>query len=320
MNVTTKIPRTPALSQRERENCRQSVGVSCDRINRQQNFASPSPWGEGWGEGNCAQILPKFVLGAARVSIFCLLLAGCATSHPSSSSRAFDFSRDTFAFANELTWDYGYDDDGHWTAKARDPKPDYTLHCFVVARTAEQFFKFAKFDSQQPAVNPENYRRLIHRVVTTSPRKSLPDSQKIVIPGYADLKAFSAAHQKLLKEECGSARQSYFQRGNWRMIFPFSRSEQEKMVTQLKDSVRRDGIALAHLVRFPSLAINHAILLYDERDSGENIEFTAYDPNDPSHPITLTYERGHRTFFLPVTKYYPGGRVDAYQIYHRWNY
>jgi len=46
------FPLTPALSLRERENCRQSVGET----NRRTKFESrppllPLPRGEGWGEG-----------------------------------------------------------------------------------------------------------------------------------------------------------------------------------------------------------------------------------------------------------------------------
>src|SRR3989442_14976755 len=58
----------------------------------------------------------------ARASIFLSLLAlvgllcGCATSHETStaSTRRFDFQRDTFAFPNELRWEYFYDASEKW--------------------------------------------------------------------------------------------------------------------------------------------------------------------------------------------------------------
>lgn len=269
--------------------------------------------------------------------VLCLvpaLLCGCAGTHPRSldppagsfaslqarSPASFDFSRDTFAFANELVWSYSFDAKGRWTAHAREPKPDYSLHCFVLARSAEQFFKFARFDPQQPVAENAAYRKLIRKIVSINPRKHLRESERIVVPGYADLREFSAAHEKLLKEECGSAVQSYIQRGNWRMVLPFSRREQEKMAKQLLTSVHRDGTAVVHVLRFPSLSINHALLLFAAQETNEEIEFSAYDPNDPAQPVALAFQRNDRTFILPVTHYYPGGRVDVYQVYHRWNY
>jgi len=247
-------------------------------------------------------------------------IAGGVCSPGNPAAERFDFSRDTFAFPNELTWSYSFDAKGRWVGKARQPKPTYALHCFVLARSAEQFFRFARFDPLQPIADDATYRRLIRRVVSNSPRKHLPDAKRIVFPGYADLRAFSTAHETLVKEECGSSVQCYLQRGNWRMVLPFSRREQEKMANQLLDSVRRDGTAIAHLARFPKLDINHALLLFAARESGREIQFSAYDPNDPSQPLTLTFARNTRTFLLPLTRYFPGGPVNVYQVYYAWNY
>ncbi len=278
---------------------------------------------------------PRFSWPAlAGLTLLSLVLAGCA-GHPAKSgggslgqpclaaelsAKQFNFARDTFAFANELTWDYGFDANGRWTGHAREPKPGYTLHCFVVARAAGQFFKFARFDPQQPAADEKTYRKLVRKVVNYSPRKRLPESKKMVIPGYADLRSFSATHERLLKEECGRKVESYFQRGHWRMIFPFSRKEQEKMAGQLLEAVNREGVAVVHVLRFPSLTINHALLLFEAKAGSKSLKFSAYDPNDPLKPLKLEFDRQSRTFVLPPTHYFPGGQVNAYQVYHRWNY
>src|SRR5262245_44685462 len=129
-----------------------------------------------------------------------LLLAGCATSPPyASGSRHFSFEQDTFAYANELVWEYHFDDDGKWTHRSREPKPDYTHHCFVVARSAKQFFGNARFDPALPKADSATSRTLIRKVLSRSPRKALPDEKKIVIPGYANLRAFSQEQEALLK-------------------------------------------------------------------------------------------------------------------------
>ena len=59
-----------------------------------------------------------------------------------------------------------------------------------------------------------------------------------------------------------------------------------------------------HLVRFPRIAINHALLLYAYSASEEAIRFAAYDPNAPDAPATLSYDRATRTFTLPHNTYF----------------
>lgn len=254
---------------------------------------------------------------------FFLLTAvwGCATSHPPDpAARRFDFQKDTFAYANGLVWEYGYDTNGVWRARKRVPEPDYTLHCFVVARSAKQFFANARFDPQQPAVDEDAYRRLIRRVVSSNPRSKLPQAKRIVIPGYADLRSFSAAQEKLLKEECGSTWQSYFQRGHWRMVFPFTRHQQEKAVTRMLAHLRERGPVVAHVYCFPELSINHAVVVFDARETPEEIQFRIYDPNDAEKPGAMIFDREKRSLVLPANAYFPGGQVNVYEIYWNWDY
>jgi len=219
-----------------------------------------------------------------------------------------------------LLWEYHYDTNGTWTTETRHPKPKYAQHCYVVARTARQFFENARFDAEQPRADESTYRQLIRQVVISSARHPLPESQKIVIPGYPDLRAFSEQHESLLKDECGGAWQSYFQRGHWRMILPFSRHQQEQVAAQLLAHIQPGWPVIVHLVRFPQLTINHAMVLFQAKESGNEIDFVAYDPNQPSQPVQITYDRSTRTFSLPQSDYYPGGRVDVYEVFYKWDY
>jgi hypothetical protein len=278
----------------------------------------PDQKAPGCGAGAELAVLSRPVL--VLVAVLLGLLCGCAAAKPAARTRAFDFQRDTFSYPNELVWVYGFDTNGQWTSHAKDPKPDYTLHCFVLARSAAQFFKAARFDPQQPIPDDKTCRQLVRRVVAANPRKTVPEDRRIVIPGYADLRSFSAARGDLLKQECGAAIESYFQRGHWRMVFPFTHHHQETTARELMESVRRDGLAVVHLVRFPSLAINHGIVLFATRESAERIEFSAYDPNDPTEPTGLTFDRATRDFLFPRNHYFPGGPLQVYQVYHRWNY
>jgi hypothetical protein len=146
------------------------------------------------------------------------------------------------------------------------------------------------------------------------------EEKKIEIPGYPDLRSFSRAHEQLLKDNCGGAWHSYFQRGHWRIVFPFSRHEQERMSEQLLEHLAKNRLLIIHVVRFPALTINHALLLFDAKESEQEIQFMTYDPNNPEEPRIITYNREQRTFSMAPNDYFPGGRVDVYEVDHKWNY
>jgi len=258
----------------------------------------------------------------ALTLVVCCSLLGCATPTPNPArTQPFSFEQDTFAFANELAWEYQFDPEtGEVSHSPRVPSPEYYHHCFVVARSARQFFAHARFDPMLPRVDPEIYRELIHRVVSISPRRSLPVSRKIVIPGYADLREFSTDYESLLKEECGGAWQSYFQRGHWRMLLPFTTSHQARIARQMLESVKSPQPLVVHAVRFPSLAINHALVVYRAEETVPTIEFKVYDPNNPGKPVSLTYDRTAQQFSLAPNTYFKGGRANIYQVFHSWNY
>jgi len=259
-------------------------------------------------------------LTAVAVTLLTFLQAGCSTSGARASfSHPFVFGQDNFSYRNDLMWVYYKDPDtGEFRHKDREPPPDYSHHCFPVARSARQFFQHARFDPTLPKADEATYRELIHRVVKTSPRRQL--DERIVIPGFTNLFTFSQAYEKLLKGECGGAWQSYFQRGHWRMIFPFSRHHQEKAAESFRQSLQRNRPPIIHIVKFPQLTINHAIVLFDVHEKEKGLEFDVYDPYDPLKPTTLTFDREERQFWFPGNDYFVGGKVDAYEVYYSWKY
>src|ERR1041385_5139224 len=120
--------------------------------------------------------------------------------------RRFEFARDSFAFANELIWEYRFDSaTAKTTFTRREPKPDYAHRCFVLTRAARQFLYHARFDARQPVADEETYRRLIGEVVSRNPRAPCEPGREIVIPGYECLRQFSEARELALKAECGGA-------------------------------------------------------------------------------------------------------------------
>jgi hypothetical protein len=232
------------------------------------------------------------------------------------ASRPFDFSSETFSYVNELVWEYFFDTKtGQGTAQKRNPPPTYAHHCFVVVRSARQFFLHAVFEPNLAPVEDHEYAVLIRAVVARSPQAPSSNGQRISIPGFANLRRFSEAHADLLRQNCGGAWQSYAQRGNWRMVLPFSRSHQATMAEGWRHAVAARRYPIVHVVTFPRLTINHAVLLLAAEISAARIEFQAYDPNICEHPLLVSYDRRARRFEFPRTHYCAGGRVKAYEIY-----
>ena len=99
------------------------------------------------------------------------------------------------------------------------------------------------------------------------------------------------------------------------MVFPVWPRHQERIARQLVQSLREWAAAIVHLFRFPQLTINHGIVLFSASEKDGRIEFEAYDPNIPDHPVTLSFNLASRTFSFPRNHYWAGGRVSVIETY-----
>jgi hypothetical protein len=245
-------------------------------------------------------------------------LCGCAAPAPtliSATDRPFDFARDTFAFANELEWNYRIDPTTDQIShEGSNRQAQYTKRCFVLSRSARQFFQFARFDPYQPRIDDAGYRRRVRQVIDRDPSET-GEVERIVIPGFASLREFSREREPLLKQELGGSDDSEFQRGNWRMIWPFSRSHQRGSALAMAQEIAVHRPPVVHLADFPSLSINHSVLLYAATETPAEIRFEVYDPNDSAEPTSLSFVRGDGRFRLERTRYFSGGPVDVYEVY-----
>lgn len=232
------------------------------------------------------------------------------------TERGFEFERDTFTFANDLVWKYELDPTGeNMIMSSNTAPPDYSHRCFVMVRSARQFFGHARFDPNQPIVPEKQYLKLIQQVVRRNPRRTAPAHERITIPGYACLRAFSQANEPLLKAACGKAWESYFVRSHWRMVFPVWGRHQERVARELERAIRTRQVCIVHLFRFPHITINHGIVLFGVIRKDNNIEFEAYDPNIPEHPVHLIFEREKRRFTFARTHYWAGGPLNVVEIF-----
>jgi hypothetical protein len=250
------------------------------------------------------------------VSLALALALGCAARRaPALPGRTpFAFPTDTFAFANQTVWEYDVDPatgDIDW--RPREPPPDFSLRCGTMARLARQFWANARFDPARPVADAATYERLVAAVIDGDARRPL--RAPVVIPGYPHLRAFSAAHRGLLVRAMAGPWQSYLQRGNWRMIFPFPPRHQRAEAARLLDALARGWPPVVHVLRYPRTTINHLVLVYDAEETPAEIRFHVYDPNDAERPITLVWDRTAELFSFATTPYFPGGPVRAYEVY-----
>ena len=102
------------------------------------------------------------------------------------------------------------------------------------------------------------------------------------------------------------------------MIFPIARAHQARTAAQLSAALRHNCSPIVHLVKFPSLTINHGMVLFSGSETPRGFEFQAYDPNDPNRPAQLTFDRELQTFFLPANLYWAGGSLNLIEIYRGW--
>jgi len=253
-------------------------------------------------------------VGRAMVALAAALSACHGIRPVVPSPQAFRFGVDTFAFANETVWEYHVDPVAGTTWwHERDPRPPFSLRCGTMARAARQFWERARFDPAAPGADDATYARLVRAVLDTDPRD--PAGPRIVIPGYGDLHAFSAAHETLVQDALAGPWKSYLQRGNWRMIFPFLPGEQRREAERMADTIRRGGTVVVHVLRYPELTMNHLVLAYAVDETPTELRFQVYDLNDADAPAPLVWRRAERTFSFAHTPYFPGGPIRAYEVY-----
>lgn len=243
-------------------------------------------------------------------------LAGCAARAPAPAGTTFRFGADTFAFENETVWEYRRDPaTGRLEWRRHEPRPEFSMRCGNMARAARQFRVHARFDASLPRVDDATYARLVADVLARDPRRSVPAPDPVVVPGYPDLAAFSRDHEALVKADLGGPWASYYQRGNWRMIFPFPPWQQQAVAGDLVAALRRGELPIVHVVRYPRITVNHMLLVFDVEETPTAIRFRTYDPNDPAAPVALVWDRASRTFEYPRTVYFLGGPVKVYPVY-----
>jgi hypothetical protein len=258
------------------------------------------------------------------VALILLLFAPFVVkSFAAGSAAGFRYDRDTLGFANTTVFAYEQGKIVSQHNLFERKKPDrYTRRCFVMTRTVEQFYKFARFEPNSPRLDEDELHKRIRAVTRKPPwHDSLPPEKRIVIPGYRNLREMSQANTRLMQRNIGLGWVAYLRPGNGRMFYLHNRSYQEKTHTELEQTLARGEFFIAYLSDFPILHINHSVLVYTHdgpRSADGTDHYLVYDPNHPEGPRHLKWLPAKREFNYQKDKEFVGGFTRVFQVYGKF--
>ena len=99
------------------------------------------------------------------------------------------------------------------------------------------------------------------------------------------------------------------------IVAPIYRETEERLNDEIFHDLQLDWPTIVWLYNFPSLSINHVVVIFaGEKDHGR-FHYQVYDPNYTDGPKKLDYDAATRAFSYQPTFYFKGGAVDARAIY-----
>src|SRR5881394_3289843 len=244
--------------------------------------------------------------GCRSCGCFAAIFLAVSTAQAGSAA-GFSYDRDTLAFANTTVFAYEQGKIVSHHNFFERKKPDrYTRRCFVMTRTVEQFYKFARFDPNSPVLDESELHKRIRAVTRKPPwHDPLPPERRVVFPGYRNLREMSQAHIRLMQRNIGLGWVAYLRPGNFRMFYLHNRTYQEKTHQELEQTLARGEFFIAYLSDYPILHINHSVLVYThdgERSPDGTDHYLVYDPNHPDAPRHLKWLPAKREFNYQKTR------------------
>jgi hypothetical protein len=219
----------------------------------------------------------------------------------------FAFETDTFAFPNDIR------------ARNSDRSDLYANYCFVMARGLRQFHAFARFDPAAARVSVEDYVERVRAVAAQPPwHTSPPADDRIVIPGYANLREFSTAQEGAVKAGLGGRLWTMVHWTNWRVTFPVTRGQQAGVAREVMDELDAGRLVQLLVTNWPKPELNHGVVAYAYRAGPPGVEFLVWDPNDPGKPGTVTFDTTISRFNATYLYDTEPGPIRAFRMYYSW--
>ena len=219
---------------------------------------------------------------------------------------SFSFENDTFAVPNLIA--------------ARHPgEPGiYAHYCFVLARAVRQFAQFARFDPTLAKSDHAGYVERVKQVVARPARApTLPPDDRVVIPGYANLREFSRQEESAVKEGLGGRFWTWVHWTNWRVTFPVNESQQEGVAYEIVEQLRAGRLVQLLVTNWPKPELNHTVVAYESSPKNDgSIDFLVWDPNNPDGPGVMTFDPTARRFWATNLYDTEPGPIRAFRMYY----
>jgi len=221
---------------------------------------------------------------------------------------------DTFAFKNETVWNYV--GGAVEPEKDRDHVREYTRRCFVLSRSVVQFWKFARFEPDARRISPAELARRIRQVTERSVwLPALAPKDRVVIPGYRDLREASAGMPYVFQANIGRGWPIYFRPGNIVIASWVTRAMEDRLNGEIFRDLRMNTPTILWVYRFPSLKMNHVVVVYAGTRDGGGYHYHVYDPNYRDRFSHLEYDPKARTFSFQPVYFFKGGPVTVRSMY-----
>ena len=230
-----------------------------------------------------------------------------SSAQPAAAVAGFAVGRDTFAFPNEV--------------RAHQPDRDdlYANYCFVLARGVRQFFRFARFDPGVPRLTFAEYVERVRAVAARPPwHDETPPAERVVIPGYANLREFSQAQEAAVKEGLGGRFWTFVHWTNWRVTFPVTGEHQAAVAQETIAELAAGRLVQLLVTNWPKPELNHTVIVYAYRPRPEGVEFVVWDPIEPAASGHVTFETGRGRFWASRMYDTAPGVIRAFRMYHSW--
>lgn len=215
------------------------------------------------------------------------------------------FGVDTFSFRND-------------SRVHHRGKPDlFASYCFVMARAVNQFFRFARFDPDAARPSSAECTARVRAVVGGRPwHAPLPPAERIAFPGFTGLHELSRDEEAAVKRGFGTRFWTWVHWTNWRIVHPSWPGQQERVAAASVRELQAGRPVQLLLSDFPAITVDHSVLVFDCRPTADDsVELCCYDPNDPTRPGTIRYDRQARRFRVVDLCGVSAPFVRAFRIY-----
>lgn len=260
-------------------------------------------------------LFPRFTILAALLALFVFPLVGRAYEPPAAPApRPFVYPDDTFDFKNETIWNYV---GGSPQPETRDQRQrEYTGRCMVLARASVQFWKFARFDPEGVPLPPDQLASRVRQICGRSVwLPALSPRDRIVIPGYHNLREASGKMTQVFQANIGLGWPFYFRAGNIDIAWWVTRSLEDRLNGEIYHDLQMNTPTIIWAYRFPSLKLNHVIVIYAGKRDPRGYHYLVYDTNYRDASKHLDYDPRTRTFSFEPVYYFKGGPVTVRSIY-----